>query len=98
MATAIYSLVSRRRVRQRLAMTGELTLTGRVMPVGGIKEKVIAARRSGIRTLILPEENRKDYDLLPAEVRKGLKPHFVKSFEEVAEICFGGGSGPASAR
>ncbi len=90
MATAIYSLVTGRRVRGRLAMTGELTLTGRVMPVGGIKEKVIAARRSGIRTLVFPEDNRKDYDMLPEAVRRGLEPFFVKRFEEVVEICFGG--------
>jgi ATP-dependent Lon protease len=89
MATAIYSLATRRRVRQRIAMTGELTLTGRVMPIGGLKEKTIAARRSGIRTLIFPEENRKDYELLPKHVRKGLTPHFVREFKEVVAICFG---------
>jgi len=89
MATAIYSLATRRRVRQRIAMTGELTLTGRVMPIGGIREKTIAARRSGVRTLIFPEENRKDYELLPEHVRKGITPHFVSEFSEVVEICFG---------
>jgi ATP-dependent Lon protease len=89
MATAIYSLATRRRVRQRIAMTGELTLTGRVMPIGGLKEKTIAARRSGIRTLVFPEENRKDYELLPDHIRKGLTPHFVRQFTEVVAICFG---------
>jgi ATP-dependent Lon protease len=89
MATAIYSLATDQRVRQRIAMTGELTLTGRVMPIGGLKEKTIAARRSGIKTLIFPEENRKDYELLPEHIRKGLTPHFVRQFTEVVAICFG---------
>jgi ATP-dependent Lon protease len=59
------------------------------MPIGGIREKTIAARRSGVRTLIFPEENRKDYELLPEHVRKGSTPHFVSEFSEVVEICFG---------
>ncbi|NLF23526.1 MAG: hypothetical protein GX590_10245, partial [Lentisphaerae bacterium] len=88
MATALYSLATNQRVRQRIAMTGELTLTGRVMPIGGLKEKTIAARRSGIRTLIFPADNRKDYELLPGHVRQGLTPHFVGDFTEVLAICF----------
>ncbi|MDD5704702.1 MAG: endopeptidase La [Kiritimatiellae bacterium] len=98
MAAALYSLVTKQRVRQRLAMTGELTLTGRVMPIGGIKEKIIAARRSGIKTLIFPAENRKDFDILPEPVRKGLDPRFVERFEEVVEICFGKHSDAKPAR
>lgn len=88
MASAIYSLATGQRIRHRIAMTGELTLTGRVMPVGGIKEKTIAARRSGIKTLIFPADNRKDYELLPEHVRKGLTPRFVSEFPEVLTIIF----------
>ncbi|MGE5141514.1 MAG: endopeptidase La [Rudaea sp.] len=70
MATAIASLLTGRRVRDNVAMTGEITLRGRVLPVGGIKEKVLAAHRAGLRTVILPERNEKDLDDLPDEVRK----------------------------
>jgi len=89
MATAIYSLVTGTPARGRLAMTGELTLTGRVMAIGGLKEKTIAARRAGIRTIIFPADNRKDFDDLPAHIRKGLDARFVATFPAVVEICFG---------
>jgi ATP-dependent Lon protease len=89
MATAIYSLATGSPVRGRLAMTGELTLTGRVMAIGGLKEKTIAARRAGIRTLIFPTDNRKDFDELPTQIRKGLHAEFVSSFDEVVALCFG---------
>jgi ATP-dependent Lon protease len=69
-------------------MTGELTLSGLVMPIGGVKEKVIAARRADVKTLILPEENRTDYEDLDEQIRKGITPHFVRSFDEVRKICF----------
>jgi ATP-dependent Lon protease len=72
-------------------MTGELTLTGRVLPIGGVKEKTIAARRSGIKNLIFPEANRKDFEELPAYLKKGLKVYFVREFEDVYEIAFGKG-------
>ena len=88
MASAIYSLVKNRSVKKGMAMTGELTLTGRVMPVGGIKEKTIAARRAKIRNLVFPEENRKEFEELPEHIRKGLKPRFVRTFPEVVEACF----------
>ncbi len=88
MATALYSLATGRTVRSRLAMTGELTLTGRVMAIGGVKEKTIAARRAGIRTLIFPADNRKDFDDLPQHVRQGLSPHFATTFEEVLATAF----------
>lgn len=90
MATAIHSLATDTRVKGRLAMTGELTLTGRVMPIGGVKEKIIAARRAGIRTVLLPTDNRKDFDELPEHIRKGLDVRFVASYPQVAAICFGG--------
>ncbi len=89
MATALLSLAKGKQVRRNLAMTGELTLTGRVLPVGGIREKVIAAKRVKIKELILPEGCRRDYDELPEHIREGMKVHFVSRYEEVAEICFG---------
>lgn len=89
MATALVSLVCNRPVRKTLAMTGELSLTGLVMPIGGVKEKTIAAKRARIRDIIFPDENRKDFEELPAHVRKGIKPHFVRHFEDVATIALG---------
>ena len=69
-------------------MTGELTLTGHVLPVGGIREKVIAARRAKLSELILPEANRGDFDDLPAHIRKGLKVHFAEHYRDVAKVVF----------
>ena len=71
-------------------MTGEITLTGRVTAVGGIREKVVAALRAGITDVILPEENRKDHEELPEEVKKALAFHFVKRLEEAELIAFEG--------
>lgn len=88
MACALYSLVQNAPIREGLAMTGELTLTGLVMPIGGVKEKTIAARRSGVRTLIFPEENRRDFEELDESIREGLEAHFVKEFSEVLQIGF----------
>ncbi len=88
MATALYSLAKGVPVGMRLAMTGELTLSGRVMAIGGLKEKTLAARRNKIRTLILPEANRKDFEQLPEHLRKGLSAHFVRVFPEVVALCF----------
>jgi ATP-dependent Lon protease len=89
MATALLSLARGRKPRP-LAMTGELTLTGKVLPVGGIREKVIAARRSKIRELVLPEANRGDFEELPEHIREGLTVHFADRYPEVAEVVFGG--------
>jgi ATP-dependent Lon protease len=89
MASALLSLARRKQVRN-IAMTGELTLTGQVFPVGGIREKVIAARRAGIRELILPEDNRSDFEEVPEHIRKGIKVHFASVFEEVAPLLFRG--------
>jgi ATP-dependent Lon protease len=69
-------------------MTGEITLTGQVLAVGGIREKVIAARRAGIRELVLPEANRGDFDELPAYIRAGLKAHFARHYDDVAQVVF----------
>ncbi len=88
MATALLSLARNQRVARPLAMTGELTLTGRVLPVGGIREKVIAARRSGIRELILPEANRGDFEELPDYIREGIEVHFVSRYPQVVDIAF----------
>jgi ATP-dependent Lon protease len=88
MATALYSLAINQPVRPRLAMTGELTLTGLVMPIGGVKEKTIAAKRSGVVDLVFPVANKKDFDELPTHIRRGLHPHFVESFDNVVELCF----------
>ncbi len=83
MATAIASLLSDRRARHDVAMTGEITLRGKVLPVGGVKEKVLAARRAGIRTVILPARNEKDLLDIPEEARKAMRFVFVREIEEV---------------
>ncbi len=90
-ATALVSLGLGKRPPARLAMTGELTLTGRVLPVGGIREKVIAAKRARVRRVILPKDNEKDYGEIPERVRRGMQAFFVSSFREVYDLVFGGG-------
>ena len=88
MATALLSLARGKRMKRPLAMTGELTLTGRVLPVGGIREKIIAARRSGIKEIILPAAVRGEFDELPSYIPQGMRFHFVENFCEVAAIAF----------
>jgi ATP-dependent Lon protease len=88
MATALVSTITGKVVKKKLGMTGELTLTGRVLPIGGLKEKTIAARRSGLKTLIFPNDNRNDYEALPDYLKEGLEIHFVKSFNDVYKIVF----------
>lgn len=88
MLTALTSLATGRKVKPRLAMTGEVTLQGQVLPVGGIKEKVLAAYRAGVLTLILPERNQKDYlEEVPPEVRQGLEAHFVHNAAQVLRLA-----------
>ncbi|MBS1717860.1 MAG: endopeptidase La [Armatimonadetes bacterium] len=88
LVTALASLFTGRRVKPRLAMTGEISLTGQVMPVGGIKEKVLAAHRSGVTTLIIPEDNEKDYlEEVPAEIRSKLKVYPVRKAEQALKIA-----------
>ena len=87
-ATALVSLAINRPVAADLAMTGELSLNGRVLPVGGIKEKVIAARRAGVHTIILPNDNRRDFDELPDYLKKDLEPHFATNFTDVLHVAF----------
>ncbi|UYG06806.1 endopeptidase La [Halomonas sp. M4R1S46] len=87
--TALLSLAKHRSIDRPLAMTGELTLTGQVLPVGGIREKVIAARRSEIFEVILPEANRRDYEELPDYLREGMTVHFAGRYRDVAKVVFG---------
>jgi ATP-dependent Lon protease len=88
MATALLSLARNERIARPVAMTGELTLTGQVLPVGGIREKVIASRRNKIKELIMPAANRGDYEELPDYVTEGLTVHFVERFREVVKLVF----------
>ena len=88
MATALLSLARRQQVKRRLAMTGELTLTGQVLAVGGIREKVIAARRSRIADLILPQANRQDFEQLPEYLRAGINAQFVNHYRDVFRCVF----------
>ena len=95
MACALVSLALNRAPPARLAMTGELTLTGRVLPVGGVKEKLIAAKRTKVRNVILPQDNRKDFEEISERVRKGIQAHFVADFQAVYRLVFQGGLTPA---
>lgn len=83
MATAIVSLVSGRKVKPQVGMTGEITLRGQVLPIGGVKEKVLAAHRNGLRTIILPKRNEQDIDDVPEEIKKAMKFVFVESMDDV---------------
>jgi ATP-dependent Lon protease len=87
LAAALASLLTRRRVRSDVAMTGEISLRGRVMRVGGIKEKVLAAARFGIKQVILPEQNKADWTEVPAEVRQKLKVHFIRHVSELLPLA-----------
>lgn len=88
MVTALLSLLTDTPVLENLGMTGELTLTGRILAIGGLKEKLIAARRSGLKTLIFPKDNVRDYDELPEYIKKGITIHFVEHYDEVFNIAF----------
>ncbi len=88
MATALLSLARNEKIARPLAMTGELTLTGEVLPIGGLREKVIAARRIRIMELIFPEANRRDFDELPEHIKEGVTAHFVRQFKDVVKIVF----------
>jgi len=87
MLTALTSLLTERRIRKDLAMTGEITLRGQVLPVGGVKEKVLAAHRAGIKTIILPAWNRKDLEDIPKKVEKDIQFHFVDKMLDVLELA-----------
>ena len=87
MITSIVSTFTGRKVRERIAMTGETTLRGRVTPIGGVKEKVLAAKRAGIHTILLPEENRKDVEEIKKEYLEGLEFHYVRTNEQVLDLA-----------
>lgn len=87
MFTSLVSLLLKKSTRPEIAMTGEITLRGLVMPVGGLKEKILAAKQAGIKTVILPQRNKKDIPEVPAEAKKGLKFRFVKDTKEVLKIA-----------
>jgi len=88
MITAMLSLALEKPIKANLAMTGEVTLTGRVLPIGGVKEKTMAARRSGIKELVFPKGNQKDYEELAEEIKEGLIVHFVESYDEIYDVAF----------
>ena len=94
MATSILSAVTRIPVRKDIAMTGEITLRGKVLPVGGIKEKLLAAYRAGITTIVLPKENEKDLDDLPEEIRNVMEFHLVEDVDEVVRLTLEGAPSP----
>jgi ATP-dependent Lon protease len=87
MLTSLASLFTQRRVKKNLAMTGEITLRGEVLPVGGIKEKILAAKRAGIKEIILCDKNRKDIEEIKQDYLKGLTFHFVHHMKEVLDLA-----------
>ena len=87
MATALASLLTGRPVRHTVGMTGEITLQGRVLPIGGLKQKVLAAHAAGLTDVILPERNRPDLDDVPTDVREAMAFHPVMSLGEVLELA-----------
>lgn len=87
MVTSLASVFTQRKVKKNLAMTGEITLRGRVLPVGGIKEKILAAKRASIKEIILAEENRKEIDKIKSDYLKGLRFHFVRTINEVLDVA-----------
>ena len=86
--TAIVSVLTNRKVRQDIAMTGEITITGDVLAIGGVREKVIGAHRAGIKEVILPEDNRVDTDEIPDELKSTMKIHFAKTYDDVSKLVF----------
>jgi ATP-dependent Lon protease len=98
MATALVSALTRRPVRKDVAMTGEVTLRGRVLPIGGVKEKILAAHRAGVKHVILPKDNEKDLEDIPPNVKRDLEFIFVEQMDEVlANAVRGGIPKPAAA-
>jgi ATP-dependent Lon protease len=87
MVTSLASALTQRKVKANLAMTGEITLRGKVLPVGGIREKILAAKRAGIKDIILCEENRKDIEEIQPIYLKGVEFHYVKDIKEVLDLA-----------
>ena len=98
MLTALTSLLTNKPIRKDLAMTGEITLRGQVLPVGGIKEKVLAAHRAGIKTLLLPEWNQKDLEDIPKNVQKEIRFYFLGKMKDVLKLAFSNGRGSRKVR
>ncbi len=88
MALSLFSLATGKAIRDDIAMTGELTLTGKVLPIGGVKEKTIAARRVGITNLILPEDNRRDFEELQDHIKEGISVHYADYFDDVLAAAY----------
>ena len=86
--TALISLLKDKKVENTIAMTGEITLRGRVLPIGGLKEKVIGSHRAGIKKIFLPSENKKDLEEIPKEVKKDIKFIFVDNYKEIYKKIF----------
>jgi len=97
MATALASAVTKRPIRKDVAMTGEITLRGKVLPVGGVKEKVLAAHRAGMRTVIIPRENERDLEEIPQNVRDDLQFHLVEHMDQVISLAMLEGPRPSPA-
>jgi ATP-dependent Lon protease len=87
MATSMLSVFTNRPVKRSLAMTGEITLRGNVLPIGGLKEKILAARRAGITTLVCPKLNKKELDEVPQQLRRGIEFHLVDEVDEVLRLA-----------
>lgn len=88
MTTALLSLALNKPVIPDVAMTGELTLTGKILKIGGVKEKAIAAKRSGVKQIIFPKANKSDWEELDGFIKEGLEPHFVEWYDEIFKIVF----------
>lgn len=89
MTTSMLSLALDKPIRNDLAMTGEISLTGKVLPVGGIKEKIMGARRAGIKCLVLPSGCKRDYEEIPEYLKEGLEVYFAEDYQTVFEVAFG---------
>jgi ATP-dependent Lon protease len=88
MTTSLLSLALQRPTINDVAMTGEITLTGKILKIGGVKEKAIAAKRSAVKTIIFPHANKSDWDELPDYLKEGLDAHFVSWYDEIFQIVF----------
>ena len=88
MATAMLSAITKKKVRADVAMTGEITLRGRVLPIGGLKEKTLAAKNAGIKTVCVPKKNEKDIEEISMEIKKGLEIIFVETMDDVIQVAF----------
>ena len=88
MATAVLSAITGSKVKSSIAMTGEITLRGRVLPIGGLKEKILAAKTAGMKTILIPKENEKDMEEISKEIKGGLEFYFVESMDEVVKHAF----------